>query len=492
MSKAGGNSTTCTSTESVGKYSLEVEVGEYTVRFTGRVCEGESCSHGYVEQQDEHVQVTAGNFTTVNAPLLEVDGKISGKTTSGGAPLVGVSVCVSGPEFECSSTNPSGEYTVERLPPGSYQVSFGPSEVCKAICQPASNYILQYWNNQPTVEAAGTVVVKESESVAGINAELQPGGHISGRVTNASIYAPAIANLVVCANPTTVNKEGVRVGEAICALTNSSGEYTISALGSGGYEVEFRGEVCVEEASGSKCTHPYIAQFAQSIVSVSAPGTTSGINGSLLEGMPAKPANTGAPAVTVAETVKASLEKTLSCSAGSWSNNPTSLSYRWLRNGGAIAGQTANTYTTQGADAGMGIACEVTASNAAGSTSSTSNTVQIPKPAPGVALFKGVNIKGSVVSVTLLCSGASSCSGALKLLTTVSAGRGKHVKRHSVTIATGSFSMPTGKSVTLRMHMTAQGRKLLSKAGRKGLKVQAAGSDVQAHTTTLRPPSKHR
>jgi hypothetical protein len=498
VSKKGGGSSTCIATSGGGKYTLEVEVGEYEVRFTGSVCVSSGgnfiCSQEYVEKVVSPVQVTSGNLTEVNGPLLEVDGKISGRVTAGGAPVEHVEVCVFGPGFECARTNASGEYSIERLPPGSYTVQFRPlvPSSCKGFgCQPP-DYIPQYWNNALTREAASTVLVKESTTTAGINAGLQAGGHISGRVTNASIYAQPIAGLEVCANSTAVNKEGQREGQGECAFTTSGGEYSIPTLASGGYEVEFTGLVCVEPSPGKvKCTHSYIGQFYQGVVPVTAPATTPQINGSLLEVSPTKPSNTGAPAVTKAQTFVATAIPLLSCSAGTWANNPTSLAYRWLRSGVAIAGQTASTYTVQSADSGHGIACEVTASNAVGASAAMSNTVQIPKLAPGVAVFKSVSVKGSTVSVKLLCTGTAACSGVLKLIARVPSGHGRHKKTHNTVIGTASFSIALGKTLTLHVVLTGQGRKLLKHAGHKGLKVQITGTGLQAHNAVLKAASKH-
>jgi Carboxypeptidase regulatory-like domain len=497
VSKKGGGSTTCTNSSAGGKYTLEVEVGEYEVRFTGSVCVSSGgnfiCTQEYVEKVVSPVQVTLGNLTKVDGPLLEVDGKISGRVTAGGAPVEHIEVCAFGPGFECARTNAGGEYTIERLPPGSYTVQFRalvPSS-CKGFgCQPP-DYIPQYWNNALTREAASTVVVKESATTAGINAGLQAGGHISGKVTNASIYAQPVAGVEVCANSTAVNKEGQREGGGECAFTTAGGEYSIPTLASGGYEIEFTGLVCVEPGLGKvKCTHQYIGQFYQGVVPVTAPATTSQINGSLLEVSPTKPVNIAAPAITTAVYVKAGPE-VLTCSAGTWANNPTSLAYRWLRSGVAIAGQTASTYTVQSADAGHGIACEVTASNAAGASAALSNTVQIPKPAHGVAVFKSVSVKGAAVSVKLLCTGAGACSGVLKLIARVTTGHGRHKKARNVTIGSASFSMALGKTLTLRSHLTGEGHKLLGQAGKRGFKVQITGSGVQTHTAVLKAASKH-
>ncbi len=491
-----GGSTECTDTQTEGKYTFgELTAGEeYTVEFTGNICVGLSCEPVYVKHVSSPVLVKSGELAEVNVALLEVDGKISGRVTSGGVPVVGIDVCAfgSGAGFGCHATNSGGEYTIEHLAPGSYTVSFRslvpPS--CKVLGCQRANYITQYWNGQLTSEAANAVAVKESETTTAINAELQAGGHIAGRVTSASIYAPPIAGIRVCANSAAINKEGESIGEGECAITNANGEYTIQTLASGGYEVEFTGELCVESAGKVKCNHPYLGQYYQGLVSVSAPGTTSPINGRLLERSPTKPVNTAAPVVTVAQTLKAGPE-TLSCSQGSWANSPTSLAYRWLRNGVAIAGRTANTYTVQSADAGHGIACEVTASNAAGAAASVSNTLQIPKPVPGTALFRSFSLKGATVSVTLLCTGANPCSGVLEILTRVPTGHGRHKKTRNTVIGTASFSIALGKTLTLHVVLTGQGRKLLKHAGHRGLKVQIAGTGLQAHNAVLKAASKH-
>jgi hypothetical protein len=486
--KTGGSGGSCSPTQAGGKYTLDpLEEGEYTVRFTGSVCVSISgnlsCTQEYVEQIVSKVHVAANELKEVNAALLEVDGKISGRVTSGGAPVERVQVCAFGSEagFGCHTTDANGEYTIGHLPPGSYTVSFRPlvPSSCKVLGCERANYITQYWSGRPTFEAANSVIVKESQTTTAINAELQPGGHISGRITSASIYAPPIAGVRVCANSTMVNKEGEGEGEGECGFTNPNGEYTIQTLASGGYEVEFTGEVCVESGGKVKCSHPYVGQYYQGIVSVSAPGTTSAINGSLLERSPTKPVNAGAPTVTGT----AAVGHVLNCSTGSWANNPTSLTYRWLRNGVAIAGQTANTYTVQGADAGKGIACEVTANNGAGAIGSTSNTVAIPAP---IAVFVGVKVKGVVASVTLSCPGSAPCSGVMRIVARVTTRHGRRKKTSSVTIGVASFSMGAGKRVTLRVHLTGPGSQLLRRAGRRGLKVQIAGSGVQAHAAVLR------
>lgn len=54
------------------------------------------------------------------------------------------------------------------------------------------------------------------------------------------------------------------------------------------------------------------------------------------------------------------------CTAGTWSDNPTSYAYQWLRNGNPISGATALAYTVVAADDGVALHCVVSASNSAG------------------------------------------------------------------------------------------------------------------------------
>lgn len=85
----------------------------------------------------------------------------------------------------------------------------------------------------------------------------------------------------------------------------------------------------------------------------------------------APPVNTVLPAVTGS----AITGQTLTCSQGTWVNSPSGYAYQWKRNGVAISGQTATTKLLVMADEGQAITCTVTATNADGSTSATSNTV---------------------------------------------------------------------------------------------------------------------
>lgn len=229
---------------------------------------------------------------------------------------------------------------------------------------------------------------------------------------------------------------------------------------------------------------------------MSAPTAITGIDASMLESAPKQPAFITGPVASGSPAVGA----TLSCLPGSWSNNPTSLTYAWLRNGVAIAGQTGSTYTVQSTDEGATLACGVTVANAAGSASQTSNSLAVPAkppaPAPvakGKAIAAGTaTTKGGKALVRLTCTGSGACKGTLKLVYEVKIKHGKHgkTKVSKVTIGTASFSIVAGDKKTVSVKLTKKGAGYLAKAGKHGLKVALSGSDVKARTLTVKASSK--
>ena len=114
-----------------------------------------------------------------------------------------------------------------------------------------------------------------------------------------------------------------------------------------------------------------------------------------------------APALLKAPEVTGSavIGSTLTCSPGKWSGVPTpSYTYRWLREGVAIAAATASTYTVAEADETHAISCSVKATNSEGSAeASSTNSVRVPGSAP-------VNTKAPEVSGTPAVGDALTCS----------------------------------------------------------------------------------
>jgi hypothetical protein len=219
------------------------------------------------------VSVTAGGITPNINAALQAGGQISGKVTaaSGGAALANIEVCASGTAGGgCASTNGGGEYTILGLPTGSYSVNF-------SVGFEAGNYMGQYYNGKSSSVEADAVSVTAGGITPNINASLQAGGQISGKVTAASGGA-ALANIEVCAEES--GSDGL-FGN--CASTNGAGEYTISGLSTGNYSVDF-----FSDSEGSNYLTQYFENQTSPVtatpVSVTAGGTTPNINASLQAG----------------------------------------------------------------------------------------------------------------------------------------------------------------------------------------------------------------
>lgn len=108
------------------------------------------------------------------------------------------------------------------------------------------------------------------------------------------------------------------------------------------------------------------------------------------------PANAAAPVVSGNATVGS----VLSTTNGTWTGTPApSFSYQWRRDGVAISGAIAATYTTvDPMDVGTAIDCLVTATNSAGSASADSNDIAVISgvslPPPSTTLQSSVTYRG--------------------------------------------------------------------------------------------------
>lgn len=108
-------------------------------------------------------------------------------------------------------------------------------------------------------------------------------------------------------------------------------------------------------------------------------------------GMPVNPASTGAPftidgylptpliSAAPAITGTANVGQVITLSNGTWIGGPLSYAYAWYRNGVALAGQTANTYTLVAGDKDKEITGGVVATNANGSSAQSRSAPVIPK-----------------------------------------------------------------------------------------------------------------
>jgi hypothetical protein len=260
----------CAKTNSSGEYSIsELSAGSYGVGFFAPEGSGLNFVTQYYADKSaigeaELLTVEAGKTVSGIDAALAMGGQITGKVTSASTKgaVAGIQICAdttSGEFYEqCAKTDSGGEYTVSGLPTGSYAIDFFAPEGS------GLNFVAQSYGGELPVEAGQTE--------SGIDAVMQTGGQITGTVTSASTNGP-IADIQVCALG--------EIGDQ-CDKTNSSGEYTVSGLATGSYEIDF-------SALGDL---GYLSQYyngkasyseAES-VSVTAGNTTTGINAAMAVG----------------------------------------------------------------------------------------------------------------------------------------------------------------------------------------------------------------
>jgi hypothetical protein len=121
-------------------------------------------------------------------------------------------------------------------------------------------------------------------------------------------------------------------------------------------------------------------------------------------------------------------------------------------------------------------------------------------PAKHGVSAKVARIKGANVWLRMTCEGSAPCTGTLQLVVhsqqkRVVVRHGQRrvvVSTHIVVIARSAYSLAPGHSKTIRVKLTRNGRRLLNRAGKRGLKVRLVGSGVKASALILRAPPQDR
>ena len=164
-------------------------------------------------------------------------------------------------------------------------------------------------------------------------------------------------------------------------LTCSSGTWSGAGLG---YAYQWRRDG-VAIAAATATTYRVLARDAGSVLTCAvtasnALGNASAISAGLTiggSGGGAGPVSTSLPAISGSASVGA----TLTCSSGGWTGLGNGYSYQWQRNNAAIAGSGSSSYVVVSADVGATLTCAVTATFAAGgSTTATSAGVSVAGP----------------------------------------------------------------------------------------------------------------
>jgi uncharacterized delta-60 repeat protein len=175
-----------------------------------------------------------GTMTIAGGPFMVSQDQgqgISGLVTNatGTLPIANVYVYANDPfthvTVGSTNTNASGNYTFY-TPPGSYTVGFAPPAPTVS-----PYYAPEWYNNRRNNGQADAVAVTAGQITININARLETGGKIAGRVTDTSPTPGAIPNVSVGA----FNSNQSWVGGAI---TDSNGYYSLLAY-PGAYRVYF-------------------------------------------------------------------------------------------------------------------------------------------------------------------------------------------------------------------------------------------------------------
>jgi protocatechuate 3,4-dioxygenase beta subunit len=185
-------------------------------------------------------------------------GSISGTVSdSSETPLTGISVKLfnfSGGNAGATTTSTSGNYSFNGLSSGLYYVQF------------TNPGMLTTWNGGATSrETATPITLNAPDTVTGINAKMTWGATISGNVIDA--------------NNTPLSEVGVYIyrssgGYQTSVTTDISGNYSVIGLPSGTYYILFRYPGVLSIWYGGGAT-----SATATPVTITAPNTTSGING---------------------------------------------------------------------------------------------------------------------------------------------------------------------------------------------------------------------
>ena len=246
-------------TSATGTYEVYgLAQGSYSVQFFP----GCNSNANYVGvSYPTNVSVIGGTTTSGINGALPVGAKISGTVTSAatGQPLGGICVGVNSEDGNggLATTNASGVYSIDQLPVDTYQVQFSGG------CGSTGSYAPQGYDNTNILEPQNIDVTVAGQEVTGIDAAMQPGPIIAGKVTDTS--GRRLSGICAFAGTTS----GILYSVAETHL----GRYELPDLAPGVYEVIF------EPGCGSNAD--LTEQAFQTPLSAVAPATVSIASGTL-------------------------------------------------------------------------------------------------------------------------------------------------------------------------------------------------------------------
>jgi hypothetical protein len=257
-----------TRTAANGSYRLtRLSTGKYLLQFS-RYC-GNAGNFLAVQRV---VSVRTGHTLVADA-FLPPGAIASGVVTdTHGNPVRGVCVAVYGRNsYNSAISAADGSYSVNALPTGSYTVEFSGG------CGNADSYATQYYHEQANLASANLVALTAGKTTSGIDDTLQPGGTITGQVTDGT--GNPLNRICV----SVVNVSAVSFGYPFDIQFTKNGTYVAKNLTPGLYGVNYG---CF---FGSRSYAPqwFMSQPGSGSANlVSAPGgaITSGVSAALTSG----------------------------------------------------------------------------------------------------------------------------------------------------------------------------------------------------------------
>lgn len=234
----GAGDATGTWTDAAGAFEIgELRASDYTVRF-------ESNQDGLVGEwwEDEPTAAAASVVSVVQGETTQVDAALDPAASISGAVTDDTGAAISGGDVQVyrfdvaaeswdwqgsATTAEDGSYTVGSLPYGTFAVAFGSGEGVEIVPE--------YWEDARWIEEATPLELGRGEVVAGIDAQVQRAGRITGVVMD-DLGQP-LENVSVAAHVESV--PGLGEEDAFAAISSSDGTFAITSLPPGDYTVEF-------------------------------------------------------------------------------------------------------------------------------------------------------------------------------------------------------------------------------------------------------------
>lgn len=224
----------CGYTETDGTYFIGgLDPQNYRVRFWGSglyVFEYYDSKRNW-EEADPVAVPSGGQAGGVDADL-DRTARIGGtvRASEDGLGVGGIEVCAYplSPEEEnfsrCNESDGDGSYSVGGLAPGNYKVEFWTGWSSR-------NLAYQFWDHESRYAEADVITLDEGEWLEDVDADLQPGGTITGKVSDLGGGAPP--EIRVCAI------DAVNDALTVCTWSDETGGYRMETLPAGTFKVVF-------------------------------------------------------------------------------------------------------------------------------------------------------------------------------------------------------------------------------------------------------------